>query len=60
MVVELMIAPGKSANIAIYKGDDPNVLATNFSKTYNLNKQAKLALVGILKRHIEEEKELLE
>lgn len=38
MIVELMIAPGKTATISIHKGDDPNVLAKNFSKTYNLNK----------------------
>ena len=40
IMVELMIAPGKTATISIYKGDNPHVLAKNFSKTYNLNKKA--------------------
>ena len=39
-MVELRIAPGKQASIAIHKGDDPAILAKNFSKAYNLNKKA--------------------
>lgn len=38
MMVELMVAPGKTATIAIHRGDNPESLAKNFSKTYNLNK----------------------
>lgn len=60
MTVELMIAPGKAATIAIHRGDDAHTLASNFSKTYNLNKQAQFALYNILKKHIENEKNILE
>ena len=37
LMVELMIAPGKVANIAIRRGDNPTELAKVFGMTYSLN-----------------------
>jgi len=55
LLVELMIAPGKVANIAIHKDDKAEDLAKKFSMTYSLNRKAQDALADLLNKHIEEE-----
>lgn len=40
MIIEIITAPGKSASISLYETDDPEQLTNNFSKTFNLGKQA--------------------
>lgn len=56
-MVELMIAPGKVANIAVRPDDDPVELAKVFGMTYNLNQKARDALENILMKHIQEVRE---
>jgi len=51
-MVELMIAPGKVANIAVRPEDDPVELAKVFGMTYSLNGKAREALENILRKHI--------
>ena len=52
LMVELMVAPGKSVNIPIRKDDKPEQIASNFAKTYSLNKTAQESLCKILHANI--------
>ena len=52
VIVEIIIAPGKAAQLPIYEGDDPSTLCQNFSMTYNLGRVARQSLLGILESHL--------
>lgn len=52
MYIEISVAPGKSGKIAFNKGDDPVVLAENFAKTFQLNRQTTFTLHKLVEDNI--------
>eukprot|EP00347_Sterkiella_histriomuscorum_P024494 403330916 len=52
IIIEIIISPGRVAHLPIYHGDDPILLCQNFSRTYNLGRQARESLLQILQSHL--------
>eukprot|EP00826_Nyctotherus_ovalis_P014296 TRINITY_DN13968_c0_g1_i3.p1 TRINITY_DN13968_c0_g1~~TRINITY_DN13968_c0_g1_i3.p1 ORF type:complete len:428 (+),score=121.43 TRINITY_DN13968_c0_g1_i3:23-1285(+) len=54
MYIDVTIQPGKSGRIAVKKGDDPMTLASNFAKTFGLNKDTRETLVTLVQNSMKE------
>ncbi len=48
LYIDVSVAPGRAGRIAVNRGDNPRELADGFAKTFQLDKQAKEALVRLL------------
>ena len=56
VIIEIIVAPGKQAQIPLHRGDDPERLTESYAKAFNLNKKAQDMLLEILIRHLIEER----
>jgi len=52
LYIDVNLGAGRTGRIGIYKGDDPQVLAKNFSTTYQLEPALEEKLVLLLQQHV--------